>query len=143
MTYQPVTRNGVDAAEPLDMNRPPRIGPLERQANITIEVGPGGLTVRCEYTGSLASIPAAIERLRTAGVLELVSPAATKPTAQSGGSTPPRKAAQPRETPVYNGAGEACCPKHNRVLKEGKFGLYCSAKDDSTERGYCSLKFSE
>jgi hypothetical protein len=27
------------------------------------------------------------------------------------------------------------CPKHNRAWKAGQYGYYCSAKDDSTERG--------
>jgi len=41
------------------------------------------LTITAEYAGALASIPAAIERLRAAGVLDLVStsrPAAPAPT---------------------------------------------------------------
>ena len=58
------------------------------------------------------------------------APNGTKPKAQ-------------RAQPEYNGAGEACCPKHKKALREGKFGLYCPAKDDSTERGYCALRFAE
>lgn len=32
------------------------------------------------------------------------------------------------------------CPKHHRAWKPGRYGYYCSAKDDSTEKGYCVLK---
>lgn len=32
------------------------------------------------------------------------------------------------------------CPKHNRPWKSGQYGWYCSAKDDSEERGYCKQK---
>src|SRR5215216_7989338 len=104
--------------------------PAEKQANITIEVAPDGLHVRCEYTGAISTIPAAIERLRAAGVLELVSAAAR--VASPVQTHAARKPAQPRVDPAYNSAGEPCCPKHNRTLKEGQYGLYCSAKDDST-----------
>jgi hypothetical protein len=57
-------------------------------------------------------------------------------------ATPARKAAE-RVQATYNSAGEPCCPKHNRALKEGQYGLYCPAKDDTTERGYCALKFKD
>ena len=32
------------------------------------------------------------------------------------------------------------CPKHRRAWKSGQYGWFCSAKDDSTEKGYCILK---
>lgn len=34
-------------------------------------------------------------------------------------------------------AGE--CPKHLRPWKDGKFGRFCSAKDESGPKGYCPL----
>lgn len=137
MSYTPLTKNGVDTATPLTFNdRQP-----EKQANISIEVAPDGLHIRCEYTGPLSSIPAAIERLRAAGVLDLV-----KPAAQSGGNTPPRKPAQ-RAQPVYLDSGAACCPVHGKELQEGRFGLYCPSRatgdQAANDKGYCSLKFSE
>ena len=46
-------------------------------------------------------------------------------------------------TPAYDGNGDPVCPKHKKALKEGKWGLYCPTKDDSTERGFRSLKFKE
>ena len=137
MTALP-TRAAIAAAEPLTF--PDR---QEKQANITIEVAPDGLHVRCEYTGAIASIPAAIERLRSAGVLELVSGAATKPAAHN---TPARKPAQ-RVEPVYQPDGTACCPVHHKPLSEGRFGLFCpsraSGDQAANDKGYCSLKFAE
>lgn len=110
---------------------------LDLRIPIRIEVAPDGVHVTIEYDGTLASISQAIERLKQAGVVELVSGA--RHTAPLGNG----KAKAERMQPTYNGAGEPCCPKHNRVLKEGQFGLYCSAKDDTTERGYCNLKFKD
>lgn len=134
MTTLP-TRQQIDRAEPLDMTQ----ARSERPVSITIEAGPAGLVVRVDYQGTLSSIPAAIEKLRAAGVLELVianKPVTTTPAA-------PGAAKSTRVDPEYNGAGEKCCPKHHKALKEGNYGLYCSAKDDSTERGYCALKFKD
>ena len=41
------------------------------------EVAPDGVHVTIAYEGQITSIPAAIERLRAAGVLDLVKPTAT------------------------------------------------------------------
>lgn len=129
MTTTLPTRAQVDRAEPLEF--PDR---QERQGNITIEAGAGGLVVRFEYTGPLASIPAAIERLRAAGILDLMSVPAAVP------ASVPRKAAE-RVDPVFLPDGTPTCPTHQgRELKEGKWGLFCSAKD--REGAYCSLKFN-
>lgn len=139
MTVIP-SRQAVERAAPLDFDS---ARTSEKLANITIEVGPAGLSVRAEYTGSLASIPAAIERLKAAGVLELVSaaarPASHAPSAPAGAAS--KKSA--RVQPEYDGNGDACCPKHHKPLRAGQYGLFCPAKDDSTERGYCALKFEE
>jgi len=32
------------------------------------------------------------------------------------------------------------CPKHDKPWTAGKYGPYCTAKDQSTERGYCALR---
>ena len=135
MTTLP-TRQQVDAAGDLDFDATRS----SSKAHISIEISPAGLHVRCEYLGSLSSIPAAVKRMVDAGLVELVNthratPAAT-PIAPSG--TKPK--AQ-RVAPEYDAGGEACCPKHRKPLREGKYGLFCPAKDDSTERGYCALKF--
>lgn len=113
----------------------------EKQANITIEAAPDGLHIYCEYTGGLSSIPAVIDRLREAGVLELVQ--TNKHT--NGGATTPR-AAQ-RVDPIYDGSGGPVCPVHKKALREGQYGLYCSAKASGDEaqndKGYCSLRFKD
>jgi len=118
----------------------------EKQANISIEAGLLGLTVRCEYTGILASIPAAIERLKQAGVLELVSGAA-RPATQSGGTQPARKPAQKPIEPTYLSNGAAVCPVHGKELQPGRFGLYCPSRatgdQAANDKGYCSLRFAE
>jgi hypothetical protein len=114
----------------------------ERQANITIEAAPDGLHVRVEYTGALATIPAAIERLRAAGVLELVSASRPAPAAPQGG-----KAKAQRVEPAYDGNGDPICPVHRKPLSEGRYGLYCSAKargdEAASQNGYCSLRFTQ
>ena len=125
---------------------PPRSGQqaqLEQRTTIRIEVAPDGLHITAEYTGQLASIPQAIERLRAAGVLDLVQ--ASRPGTSAQASLAPAGQRKPskRIEPEYNADGDALCPKHQRPLKEGKFGRYCPAKDDSTERGFCSLRFAE
>jgi hypothetical protein len=96
---------------------------------------------------ALSSIPAAIERLRAAGVLELVqasAPAANPAPAPTLGAT---KAKVERVTPTYNADGDACCPVHRRKLSEGDYGLFCSAKAKdgqvADKKGYCGLKFEE
>lgn len=35
------------------------------------------------------------------------------------------------------------CPKHNRAWKSGRYGWYCSARDDSEEKGYCTSRPSK
>jgi hypothetical protein len=59
----------------------------------------------------------------------------------------PAAAPQPIQTPpVQNGATEAVsgpegqCPKHLRPWKDGQFGKFCSSKDDTQPKGYCSLR---
>jgi putative DNA primase/helicase len=45
------------------------------------------------------------------------------------------------EQPVFDSAGYACCPKHERPLAAAKNGngWICHARDSSTERGWCSF----
>ena len=117
---------------------PPRSRPAEQaqpdlRTTIRIEVAPDGLHITAEYIGTLASIPAAVERLRAAGVLDLVKPA--QPAQQQ------RRAAE-RVEPEYKPDGTACCPTHHKPLKAGQWGLYCSARDQLSGE-YCKLKFHE
>jgi hypothetical protein len=73
-------------------------------ANIQVEAGPQGLTVRIEWTGETSSIPAAIERLKSLGILDLVQ-SSRSPAPTNG--TKPR---QPRVQPSYDGNGESLLP---------------------------------
>jgi hypothetical protein len=129
-----LARQAVDRAEPLDFDQPRS----ERQANIQIEASPAGFVVRVEFTGPIAGIPAAIERLKAAGILELVQVSRPAPAAKPKAET---------VEPLYKPDGTACCPVHKRALSEGQYGLYCSAKarpgDVSNAKGYCGLKFAE
>ena len=118
---------------------PPRTGSQaqpEQRTTIRIEVAPDGLHITAEYVGTLGSIPAAVERLRAAGVLDLVKPAAQQP----------RKPAE-RVEPAYKPDGTACCPVHRKPLSEGRYGLFCSSKaqagEQANDKGYCSLRFAE
>ena len=144
MTANIPTRRQVDAAEPLEFAAPPR---QERNdISIQIEAGPDGLRVRCDYIGSLASIPQAIERLRAAGVLELATPskpsAAAQPAPTAAQVAPSRAE---RVAPTYKPDGTPCCPVHHKPLVEGRYGLYCPSKakegEQANDKGYCSLKF--
>jgi len=135
MTTTMPSRAAIDAAGDLDFNATRS----EKQANISLTAGPAGITVTVEWTGPLSGIPAAIERLRAAGVLELVTPPKGTAAAAPYGATP-RKAGE-KVSPEWNGAGEAMCPVHKRILKQGKWGMYCSAKGE--DETYCNLKFAE
>ena len=131
-------RQQVEQAGDLDFNATRSAS----KAHISIELAPDGLHITAEYLGTLGSIPAAIERMRAAGLVELVNTHRATPAAAASAPSGTKTKAQ-RVTPAYDAAGEACCPKHHKVLREGKFGLFCPAKDDSTERGYCALRFAE
>lgn len=126
------TRDAIERAAPLEFN-------VEKQANIEIAVGPHGLTITASYTGTLSSIPAAVERLRSAGILALVSAAAAP-------MTPAHK--KEKISPLYSPDGTAVCPVHLRPLQESQHGgHYCSAKarpgDSQNARGYCNLVFED
>jgi hypothetical protein len=143
MTTLP-TRAQIDRAQPLEFRDPP----VEKQIAITIEAGPLGITVKAVYTGTLSSIPQAIERLRSAGVLQLVEASwPAPPTVAPANVQPPRKLKKERVEPWYDDRGQPCCPAHRKTLIEGQFGLYCPSRASRDEpqnpRGYCSLTFSE
>lgn len=112
-----------------------------KDVRIAIEVAPDGVHIRAEYTGTLASIPAAVERLRAAGVLDLVN-THRAPTAPAQTRHKPAQ----RVEPLYSPDGTACCPVHRTVLSEGNYGPYCSAKakpgEAANAKGYCSLRFN-
>ena len=133
-------RAQIEAAQPLDF---PPAPPRELRTTIRIEVAPDGLHVTAEYTGTLAALPDAIERLRAAGVFELVAANRPSSSAQASPAAGQQRKGAKRVEPEYSPAGDALCPKHHTPLRDGKFGRYCPSRDDSSERGYCVLKFSE
>ena len=134
------SRQQVERAQPLEFAQP-----AERQANITIEVAPDGLHITAEYTGTLASIPAAVERLRAAGVLDLVKPSAAPAFHQGRNSPMGNTPRAQRVAPAYADDGSVICPVHRKALSYGQYGPYCSAKATGDQvadkRGYCGLRF--
>lgn len=134
MSTQLPTRAQIDRAEPLDF--PDR--PARQDLTITVRATIDGFPTEVCFTGSIDQLLQVTRKLRSLGGEPTIAPALH--TAPLGNGKPKAQ----RVEPAYNGAGEACCPKHTgKVLKEGKFGLYCPAKDESTERGFCALKFTE
>lgn len=101
---------------------------------ITIHAMLDGFAVDLNFTGAMDTLPVALQRLRELG---------GEPTSWNSSKIeqPARKPAQ-RTTPAYDGNGTALCPVHRRELKEGKWGMYCSARDQETGE-YCKLKFTE
>lgn len=142
------TREAIERAPALEFRDAP-VDKVEKQVDITIEAGPLGLTVKATYTGTLSSIPAAIERLRSAGVLELVSAARpAPPTVAPANVQPPRRARKgTAPEPWYDDRGEACCPIHHKPLKNGQYGYYCSSRAGADEggnpKGYCSYSIGD
>jgi hypothetical protein len=49
--------------------------------------------------------------------------------------------------PIYDGAGEACCPVHRTPILQGRYGWYCSARATGDQaanaKGYCALRFKD
>ena len=120
------SRSQIDAAQPLDMNQTR----AEKPAEITIEVTPAGLIVKASYTGTLSSIPAAIERLRQSGVLDLVQ-------ASAPAQLPSASASAHSDTPPM-------CPVHGKPMKamtkpdKNGYTHWCTAKSGDSfckERG--------
>lgn len=101
---------------------------------MTIHAVLNGFPVDIAFTGSIEQLVPVSKRLVELGAQPMAS-------APLGGVA--RKPAQPRVEPGYSLDGSPVCPKHDKHLKQGQYGLYCPAKDDSTERGYCNLKFKD
>ncbi len=95
------------------------------------------VTIRLELAAG--AIAEAAQRLQALG-LSPTPPTRPETPQRGAGRVTGHKSKQP---PIYNDQGAPCCPIHERPLKEGQWGLYCSAKDDSTERGYCAYTWKE
>jgi len=133
MTTTMPSRAAIDRAEPLDFpDRRPKAEPL----TITVHAVVAGFATELCFTGSIDQLPALAARLVALGATPTSKPATH--TAPLNGSKPKAE----RVTPAYDGDGQPICPTHKKALKEGKWGLYCSAKDRDTDE-YCRLKFAE
>lgn len=128
------SRAAIDAAEPLSFETRK---PARQDLTLTVKARVNGFDVDICFSGQLEQLDAITKRLAALGA-EPVS-AAPRPTSPAPNGKPKAKYVQPE----YNADGDPLCPKHHKPLKAGSWGLYCSAKDDSTERGYCSIKFAE
>jgi hypothetical protein len=138
MTYQPLTKNGVDTATPLDF---PERRPVKQDLTITIHACVNGFDAEICFSGQLDQLEALTRRLRDLGM----SPSGVRQLAPVQ-STPARKAAQ-RVEPVYQPDGTACCPVHHKPLSEGRYGLFCPSRatgdQAANDKGYCALRFAE
>lgn len=138
MTTMP-SRAAIDRAEPLSFDQRK---PARNDLTITITAVVDGFPVEICFTGALDQLEAITRRLRDMGA----SPAGVHQLAPVAAPSVARKPAE-RVEPVYNGAGEACCPVHLRPLQPGQYGLFCSAKakpgEAASTKGYYNLKFSE
>jgi hypothetical protein len=115
-------------AEPLDFpDRRPK-----PEITITVHCRVNGFDTELCFSGQVEQLDAITRRLASLGA---------EPVGRAAPPATEKKPRAERVEPIYNGDGDACCPKHKKPLKDGKWGLYCPAKDDSTERGYCALKF--
>jgi hypothetical protein len=130
MSTQLPTRQQIDAAESLTF---PERAP---ETTITIHAALEGWPIDVAYRGRLEQLPAALARLTAAGL----TPAQPSTTTSHQQPATPRKA---KVDPIYQPDGTPCCPTHKRPLKQGQFGLYCSAPDPEGKNGYCSIRFSE
>ena len=100
---------------------------------IELEIGASfqGWPVVVKFAGRLDQLGRVVEKLESAGL---------RP---AGRDTPAPKARRERVEPAYRPDGVACCPKHQKPLREGAYGLHCTAKDAEGKNGYCDLKFAE
>jgi len=125
MTTTMPTRQQIDRAEPLDFTPRTKAEP----ATVTAHVVIGGVSMDVTFTAHVEQLPAVAARLVALGAT---------PVQPTTAAAPVRKAGE-KVSPEWNGAGEAMCPVHKRILKQGKWGMYCSAKGE--DETYCNLKF--
>lgn len=60
------------------------------------------------------------------------------------GARPPDNSLRTQQQPVERSNGIPTCPVHDRVMKQGQYGFYCTAKEDdpalANAKGYCNFK---
>ena len=121
------SRQAIESAEPVAFTEAPR------PVKLVVHAEQSGWPIDVELSLPLDKVPAALARLASAGLQ-------------------PRQAAQavqkPKRTtvePIYQPDGTPCCPVHKKPLREGQWGLHCTAKADGpdSKNGYCGLRFAE
>lgn len=118
-----LTRQSVEDAQPLTFD------PSRRKSVITLHYH--GVPVAIEHVGDVTSVEALVDKL-------LARAGWAAPS--KGGTHPPRRE---RVEPLYQPDGTPCCPTHKKPLREGAYGLHCTAKDPEGKNGYCDLRFAE
>jgi hypothetical protein len=130
MTMQNLTRQRVDAAEPLTF-------PTKRAAVVHVAYRGVPVDVTIEDASAVS-----VEKL-VDSLLSRDGWAAPAPTPAERGNTPaarPRRPALPE--PHYADDGSPCCPWHRKPLKEGRYGLFCPSRaegEQANEKGYCTF----
>lgn len=125
MTHRTMTRESVEAAEPLDFPAPQQ---GKEPIDYTVSGMYQGYQVTVQLTGRPeVMLPQIVKRLAELGI----EPMQTAPRATQ---------ARPAHVePVTNASGERCCPHHARPLKgPNQWGkLYCTARDEAGQ--YCKF----
>jgi hypothetical protein len=140
MTYQNISKNGVDTAPPLEF----AARNARQELTITIHATIDGFPTEICFSGALDQLEAITRRLRDLGA----SPAGVHQLAPAAPvqATPARKPSG-RVEPVYQPDGTACCPIHRKPLSEGRYGLFCPSRatgdQAANDKGYCNIRFAE
>lgn len=149
MTYRNITKADVDAAEPLEFGGQG----VRTVADDTYKRQKRSVTVQLFYHGAPVSFGYAPEddvqihdiEQRIDTLLKREGWTGAPQPAASVAGNGKRKATY--VDPEYDRNGDPICPVHGKVLKQGDYGLYCSAKakegEEANAKGYCALKFKE
>jgi hypothetical protein len=139
MTYQNISKNGVETAQPLEF----AARNARQELTITIHATIDGFPTEICFSGALDQLEAITRRLRDLGAspagVHQLAPAAP---VQSGANTPARKAAA-AVTYADDGTplcANANCSRHGHPLEPSQHnGYYCKGKDARTgnNKGYC------
>lgn len=145
-----LTKAAVDAAEPLDFSdtrqgaRTVADSTPRRQRSVTIVLHYRGAPFTFTYAPDQAAPVNEMEQMVDTLLMRDGWSAPALAT-NGNGTTPKGKPKAEYLDPTYNNDGDPCCPVHRKVLTEGRYGLYCSAKakdgEAANDKGYCNIKF--
>ena len=82
-------------------------------------------------------------RLKALTQLDALATRLEAVTKQPTATPQTRQRAPERDSIYYDAQGQACCPVHEKPLKQGKFGWFCSCKDPNGRNGYCDYRAKE